>query len=73
MSDHCGSTTQDGSAVCIPGECSCSSGANSVQPVILFIPPIYNHKSLLNQIIVKFKKVVSVDNQLEENYVEENS
>lgn len=73
VSDHCGITTEDGSAVCIPGECSCSSGANTVQPIILSIPPIHNNESLLNQIVVKFDKAVSVETQLEKNNVEENS
>jgi len=25
MSEHCGTTTEEGNAVCIPGSCSCSS------------------------------------------------
>jgi hypothetical protein len=41
MSDHCGSTTEGGNAVCIPGECSCSE-PNSNQPVILSVPTINN-------------------------------
>lgn len=73
MSDHCGITTEDGNAVCIPGECSCSR-PNSNQSVILPVPTINNNKSLLTQIILKFKKTIAIlDHQSEKNYVEENS
>jgi hypothetical protein len=39
MSDHCGITTDDGNAVCIPGECSCSE-PNCNQLVTLSVPTI---------------------------------
>src|SRR4030095_3170649 len=37
MSDHCGSVTEDGAAVCIPGACSCSTEAESSESINLSI------------------------------------
>jgi len=31
MSDHCGTTTEEGNAVCVPGTCSCSSKSKTSQ------------------------------------------
>jgi len=53
MSEHCGSNTEDGSAVCVPGACSCSSEAKSKEPIVLSVP-------------AKNKKIISF-NQIEEN------
>jgi hypothetical protein len=33
MTDHCGTVTEDGSAVCVPGQCSCSPNAKVSVPV----------------------------------------
>lgn len=44
MSDHCGSVTEDGAAVCIPGSCSCSSDTKSNQPILLSVPFINENK-----------------------------
>jgi len=33
MSDHCGTTTKEGNAVCIPGSCSCSSESKASKPI----------------------------------------
>lgn len=33
MSDHCGTVTEDGNAVCIPGSCSCSSESKRGEPI----------------------------------------
>ena len=60
MSDHCGSKTADGNAVCMPGVCTCSSGANN-KPVILSLPMTHDKKS------------TAVDDPLEKNDVAENS
>ena len=38
MSDHCGTVTEDGNAVCIPGSCSCSSEKKSSEPISLSLP-----------------------------------
>lgn len=35
MPDHCGSVSEDGAAVCIPGSCSCSSDKKSGEPILL--------------------------------------
>jgi hypothetical protein len=32
MSDHCGTTTEEGNAVCVPGACSCSSETQNNAP-----------------------------------------
>lgn len=39
MSEHCGSVADDGSAVCLPGACSCSAQAKENQTVQLSIKP----------------------------------
>ena len=73
MSDHCGSTTEDGNAVCIPGECACSSGPNNNQPVILSLPRTNDKRPLLDQTAIKSKKAIAVDHLLEKSNVAENS
>lgn len=40
MSDHCGTVTEDGNAVCIPGSCSCSSERKSSEPSPLSLPAV---------------------------------
>lgn len=35
MSDHCGSITEDGAAVCVPGSCRCSTDAKTKEAVRL--------------------------------------
>jgi hypothetical protein len=37
MSDHCGTTTEEGSAVCVPGTCSCYSETQNNAPKQLII------------------------------------
>lgn len=37
MSDHCGSTTEAGAAVCVPGACSCSTKTKSSEPAPLLL------------------------------------
>jgi Flp pilus assembly protein TadB len=39
MSEHCGSVTADGAAVCVPGACSCSTETKSSAPILLALPP----------------------------------
>lgn len=39
MSEHCGSMTETGNALCVPGACSCSTESESKQPVSLPIVP----------------------------------
>ena len=69
MSDHCGSITEDGNAVCVPGSCSCSteSQADATAPITLF-PPDSNGAML----VAKLKKALSF-NPTEETHVEKNS
>ena len=40
MSDHCGTVTEDGNAVCIPGSCSCYSESKSSEPIPLSLPTV---------------------------------
>jgi len=40
MSDHCGSFTEEGNAVCIPGLCSCSSESRISEPIPLSLSTI---------------------------------
>ena len=40
MSDHCGTVTEAGNAVCIPGSCSCSSERKSSEPIPLSLPTV---------------------------------
>jgi len=69
MSDHCGSITEDGNAVCVPGSCSCSteSQTDATAPITLF-PPDSNGAML----VAKLKKALSF-NPTEATHVEKNS
>jgi hypothetical protein len=40
MSDHCGTVTEDGAAVCIPGSCSCLSESKKSNTASLSLPGI---------------------------------
>lgn len=55
MSDHCGSVTADGAAVCVPGACSCSAQSKSSEPILLSLPSIGESKNAGLQKIVPFK------------------
>lgn len=70
MSDHCGSITEDGSAVCIPGQCSCSSEQNDEQLIHLSLPKA--NTFLIKQFFLSMKKKIPLSEK-EKNYVEENS
>jgi len=37
MSEHCGTTTEEGNAGCVPGTCSCSSESKNDQPILVSI------------------------------------
>lgn len=39
MSEHCGTITEDGNAVCVPGACSCSTEAEKAEIVSLPVVP----------------------------------
>lgn len=56
MSDHCGSITEDGAAVCVPGACSCSSETKSSESIRISAPPINKSQ---NQEINVWKKIRS--------------
>ncbi|MEP6896844.1 MAG: hypothetical protein ABI986_14665 [Chloroflexota bacterium] len=64
MSEHCGTTTEEGNAVCIPGECSCDSESKNSQ-VSLSAPSTTEGKDVKKQTIVKVKTGAS--------HVDENS
>ena len=74
MSDHCGTTTEEGSAVCVPGACSCSSEAQNNAPILLSVD---EYKSQFNQFLTELKtelkKAISFRNTEEKNHVEKNS
>ena len=73
MTDHCGTTTEDGNAVCVPGACSCSSETKSSASELLSLPAADEHKSRLKQFSAELKKVISFNHIEEQNHVEENS
>ena len=78
MSDHCGTTTEEGTDVCIPGACSCSSEAQNNVPILLSVD---EHKSTFNQFLTglktglktELKKAISFKHIEEKTHVEENS
>ncbi len=53
MSDHCGSVTEDGAAVCVPGACSCSSDAKSNEPISLSLSSVNENKKSVTQSITQ--------------------
>jgi hypothetical protein len=59
MSKHCGTTTEEGNSVCIPGACGCSSETQNNAPI---------SKDASKQPIV-----VLSNTSEEQNHVEENS
>jgi hypothetical protein len=67
MSEHCGTTTEEGNAVCIPGSCSCSSESKSDLPASPSMDS--NQPSLFTRLKIAF----SVNPKEEDSYVEENS
>ena len=69
MSDHCGTTTEAGNAVCIPGSCSCSAESkNSETESSTLFPPDSNGALL----VAKLKKIF-LFNKTENTHVAENS
>lgn len=53
MSD-CGSITENGAAVCIPSQCSCSSNnAKSNEPISLSLPSVRETQSAVSQKIIQ--------------------
>ncbi|MBL8090172.1 MAG: hypothetical protein KF758_02635 [Anaerolineales bacterium] len=66
MSEHCGSMTEEGNAVCVPGACSCSNEQNAEQPIQLSIPE--KEAFSIKQLFLNLKKIIK-----EKSYVEENS
>lgn len=60
MSEHCGTTTEEGTNVCIPGACGCSSEAQ-------------NNASLSSKDATKQRIVVLSNTSEEQSHVEENS
>ena len=73
MTDHCGTTTEDGNAVCVPGTCSCSSEPQNNAPILLSLPVANEYKSKLKQFIAELKKAISFNQIKEKNHVAENS
>jgi hypothetical protein len=60
MSDHCGTTTEEGTDVCIPGACGCSSETQ-------------NHASIPLKDAVIQPNIVLSNTSEEQSHVEENS
>jgi hypothetical protein len=60
MSDHCGTTTEEGNTVCVPGGCGCSSKAQ-------------NNTSGPLKDAIKQPIVVLSNTSEEQSHVEENS
>lgn len=60
MSDHCGTSTAEGNAVCVPGACSCSSETQ-------------NNASVPLKDVTKKPIVVLSNTSEEKSHVEENS
>ncbi len=56
MTDHCGSVSEDGAAVCVPGSCSCSPAAKSSQPIHLAVPSSTGSRNAAVQKTVSFNK-----------------
>lgn len=54
MSDHCGSVTTEGAAVCVPGACSCSTEAESSVPILWSLPAVNENKNIDSQKITQF-------------------
>ncbi len=73
MTDHCGTTTADGSAVCVPGTCSCSSETKSSAPILWSLPVVDEYKSKLKQFFTELKKAISFNHIEEKTHVAENS
>jgi len=71
MSDHCGTITEDGGAVCVPSTCSCLSETKNNQQILLSLQSVDKYKSMFKQFVAGLKKAISL---IEENiHVEENS
>jgi len=73
MSDHCGTATEEGNAVCVPGACSCSSETQNNAPILLSLPSVDECKSTIKQFVAELKKAISFNHIEEKSHVEENS
>ncbi len=73
MSDHCGTTTEEGNAVCVPGTCNCSSETQNNAPILLSLPSVDEYKSMFKQFVAELKKAISFNHIEEKSHVEENS
>lgn len=67
MSDHCGTTTEEGNAICVPGTCSCSTESKSIS-----VAPTESDQSSAKQLIAKLKTIITF-NKMEKPHVAENS
>ena len=72
MSEHCGTTTAEGNAVCIPGTCSCSSEVQNNSSALLSVASD-KMKSTPGTLIKKLINVVLPNTSEEKSHVEENS
>jgi hypothetical protein len=73
MSDHCGTTTEEGNAVCVPGACSCSSETPKKAPSLLSPTVLDKIKGAPRQVVTRVTNVVSSNTSKEKSHVEENS
>jgi len=58
MSEHCGSLTEEGAAVCIPGECRCSAETKSSEPVFISAPPLIESRDQETSMRKKIRSTV---------------
>ena len=54
MSDHCGSATEEGAAVCVPGACSCSPETKSSETTPLLLPLLDKDEKKEPQVMDQF-------------------
>lgn len=73
MSDHCGTTTEEGNAVCIPSTCTCSSETQNNAPLLLSVAWIDKIKQAPKQLITKLVHVVIANPNKEKSHVEKSS
>jgi hypothetical protein len=73
MSDHCGTTTEEGNDVCVPGACNCSSETQNNAPILLSVPLLDKITGVSKQPITKLMNVVISNTSEEKSHVAENS
>ena len=70
MSEHCGATTEEGNAVCIPGSRSCSSESKKDEQAASSVSPMDSQRS---SILTRLNMLFSIKPNKEKTHVEESS